>query len=265
MGQIRIVNRHLLHDKHSEIVRLAAHICPTPAVEGVVFLDEGDPDNLAIYDQSSKEIVIYLKSVFLMALKAAVNPKHPMSLRAETWLAYLQVVFNRFQKICHADHTPMRADLAGVSSVLPGNAELGKLLAYIGIHYDIEPPRIEDDPYFGPLIAEAIEMGLQQQKAWATHQKELLHYICHYPMDYDLYPFFIRDYFRWATGNLNNPAWPQYVPSFDADEDEIQEVRRRNERWREQKQKLAQEREEFQRELEMLDWAERQIEEMTRK
>jgi hypothetical protein len=129
----------------------------------------------------------------------------------------------------------------------------GKMVTYVGQHYDVEPPMITDDPFFGHLIITAIEEGLRRNESWAIRQKNMIYDIYWFPIETRLAPGYFRNYFRLATGNLENDNWPMYVPSFQATEAEIDEVKQKNIDWKHHCEKLAREHDEFMEEMAVLD------------
>ena len=136
------------------------------------------------------------------------------------------------------------------------------MMAYVGQHYDVEPPWITDDLFFGPLINNAIEDGFRRNEPWAKRQKNMIYDVYWFSTDTGLYPGLFRNFFKWITGNLENDSWPMYVPSFHATEAEINEVKKNNIEWEQHCEKLDREHSEFIREM---DETERAHDEFFRK
>jgi hypothetical protein len=243
-------------------VGLAHHLCPTQSVSRFVFSIRQVGEALSDFDREAATITVFLHAIFQSSCNAVRDPSVSFSLRADIWLAFLRETFKQFYRACRMDGVPIRAECAQLAPVLPKTPELGKLLAYVGINYGIEPPSVKDDPFFGPLIEGTIAAGQRRGEPWAINQRELIYRLFVFPFEMNLAPVAIRDYFKWATGNLDNPDWPQCVPSFNADSAEIEKVARDNRDWQRHLEKWAREDAQFQREMDLLDRAEAKIERM---
>jgi hypothetical protein len=259
---IKILEDQRVHSKFHNIVELAHHLCPTQSVSYFMFSTQEETSALSRLDSEAATITIYLHRIFQSSCDVVLDPKVPFSLRADIWLSFVREVFKQFLKSCKRNGESTIARCEHLKPVLPKAPELGKLLSYVGIYYDIEPPLVRKDPLFGPLIEAFITAGERRGEPWATHQRQLIHELFRFPFGMHLAPVVIRNYFKWATGNLNNPNWPEYVPSFNADRAEIEQVVRDNRSWQQHLEEMAREKAQFQREMELLERFEEKIERM---
>ena len=258
-----LVGGHRVHPKFHNIVDLAHFLCPTRSVSRFVFNTDENGSELSGFDSKAATITVYLFRIFYSSCKTVQDPKVPFSFRADIWLAFVRETFKQFYQACRSDGTSIRADCEHLNPILPKAPELGKLLAYVGIHYDIEPPLVRDDLFFGPLIENALSAGERRNESWAIHQRKMIHHLFRFPHEMRLAPVAIRNYFKWATGNLRKPDWPQYVPSFNADRAEIEQVALDNDDWQQHQDELAREDARFRREMELLEQVDAKIEKLS--
>jgi hypothetical protein len=258
---IVITNKKPIHPKYINIIELASFLCPTSLIYRFIFSDTNNYPSLCRLNYHKKEATIFTEAFFQEAFNY-VKKTENLSFRASLWFNYLCKVLECFLQACETEKKPIRANLDGVPSVIPDNLLLGKLAAYAGQHYDVEPPRLSEDSLFGKRILRVIEEGVKNGASWALYQQKLIHFICFFPIDSDLAPFFIRDYFCCLTGNQHNDNWPKFVPSFNADDDEIEKTKKDNYEWQQLKAKRTREKEKFQREMELWDKINDQIEKM---
>lgn len=257
--QIEIIENVPIHPKFKNIVQLASYLCPTNSVTRFIFEDNKEDRYVCNYSEEHKEIIINLYELFIHGLGYVMNPGPRFSFRAEIWLQFMLHTFKNFLRACELNGDEIQVDLLDIIPVLQEDSATGRIISYVGQKYDVEPPSIKEDQFFGPLITSFIEDGIKNGEVWAIHQKDMLSYICMFPMEINAGPYFIRDYFKWATKNLNSPNWQQYVPAFNATEKDDRKAREWNRDWQKHLEDLDREEKDHQRQMAALGEGERQV------
>ena len=260
--KIKIENAHAVHKRYAKMVRLADAMLPESPIDIISFVNTGHGGWKMDANPGHTQVKFYLQAIFEEAVLHTAKRNPNMSLRGSYWLNYMSTVFTVILDAAKSTGGKMAVDLDKSPSMDKTGGTVGKLLAYAGIHYDVEPPSLKEDPVLAGWVAAAIEEGELADASWVPRQKEMRHRICEFPIKSRLGPYFMRDYFRWATGNENNMNWPQYVPSFGADEDEIEKTAADNCAWQRRLDKQKKEDVEFNRQMDLMEAMDLKIMEM---
>lgn len=252
---VSIINNIPIHKKYINIIELAGSICPAPLIKRIVYDGKELSLDIAQTDMNSGETTLFLCTMFDFALKSKINSNSPMSLSGHFWLTYIQTIFKLFLNSCLVSGNNVRADLSQTKSILEKGSTLGSIIAYVGTKYDVEPPLLRNDLFRANLIGMAISQAEATGAHWVRQEKNMIEqeHICLFNQDVLLSPYFIRSYFKWATGNINSHNWPEYVPSFNCSYEEIEKVNKDNMSLQLSIEKNRQERKKFDEDMDLLD------------
>lgn len=158
---VQVENAHFVSESFFRFIHVAFHYSPKHELDSIVFKCDGNPvvdgrEVFGIFNASSRTIVINLRAHFQNAVQIVEHGHTKFSMHAIIWNSMVEVFLH---ELWHALDTVGDPDLRypenkDIDDIADGWAKETK--TFIAQRENIEPPKLTEDPYFGPRIIKYI-------------------------------------------------------------------------------------------------------------
>ena len=218
-GKTLVINAHLASEKLKDIL---AHVFtvlePKSGIRIIIFTDDdmlGNSDGNPIFSirgPGTGTVAVNLIHHFNNAYdEVSTNPECRTSLRAVIWRTLLIALF-------HEIHHSKVSVAAGDKEVVWDEAQDTEATKWaieqvfrLGKFYPalIEPPKLGEDPFFGPLITD-LRAIMNDDEEWQQRQRKMLDEGSIY-IDGDVTLMSMKEYLRLTSDDKDSPDWTPNV------------------------------------------------------
>lgn len=175
---VPVINAHLLSENFLRFIHIALHYCPKHEIDSIIFDHKGQPvvngrEVFGIFNASTGTIIINLRYHFYNAIHIFEHGHTDFSIPSIIWSSMIEVFLH---ELWHALDTIDDPDLIypenkDIDDIATGWAK--ELKTFLAQNENIEPPKLTDDPYFGPRIIKymnGIISGMNKTRAEEQRQ-----------------------------------------------------------------------------------------------
>jgi hypothetical protein len=175
---VRVLNAHLVSDRFMHLVYVCMVRFRDHDLRAIVFTDDGTPvvngvEEFGIFDAQARTITLNLRMHFERAVRVVEHDNTGSSLIALIWKGMARTFLH---ELAHALDTRRRPEAGRSREDREAFADgwAAETLTLLACQGQLEPPKAEEEHYFGPLVARHLEEGLAAGWGWAKRQKSLL-------------------------------------------------------------------------------------------
>ena len=221
-GITKIYNQQLVSLKFLQVVNLTLQSFESDlAIMAVVFSDMHPIGKYGAFDVATKTVVINLAEHWTSAAELVKNPDHYLSIRGHLWYNMLTTWLHEAAHAeAHLTDAELYSEMSTEAKEEMGDEEAINSLEKLGIHFDIEPPAMRDEPFFGTrymqLFLDSIQNGTDGwADGWAVRQNGMhdeIYIYCDEMNDVLVKTF--REYLRGSIDTKkSNPEWDKIQPT----------------------------------------------------
>ncbi len=213
-GKVELQNTEYIHPKFEALIGVMLTMKtlngkhPSYALRRVIFnIDDTPADSLAMYYAGNETVEFNLKRIFYTSLKIVSWESTSMNISATIWYGLIEAMFHEMHHARMWAEEPawMEENFGGEAETI-AQAWAREMLTELAVETDIEPPSINEMPFFKDLWAE--EVNTYDMQAVVQRQIKMIangHIYRDPRLNIQLTN--LREYVQITSGYKDDPRW----------------------------------------------------------